>query len=222
MLPLLVGYVPFAFVVGVTIARSSSPPAAWSGVWLIFGGSAHLTVVQLMDAGSSVPAAVAVCAVINIRLAAFSATLARYWRGTSLRSRLLAALTMIDPTWMVTRRRFDDAAPAAEVRDFYLGASLVLWFGWAGLVSGGAWMGNVVPDGLGLEVLAPSCLVAMVVPAAVTAPGLARLLAASAVAVAAASGLPAGFGPLLAMPSGVIAAVVVQRSRRQRQKGARR
>jgi len=96
------GYAPFALLIGVAVADSSTPWAAWSGVWLVFAGSARLTVAQLVDAGSSVAVAALSAVVINVRLALYSATLSPVWRGTPLLARLGAAATPIDPTWMVS------------------------------------------------------------------------------------------------------------------------
>src|SRR5881275_913343 len=52
MLPLLASYAPFGCLVGVAVAHSPSPIAAWTGTWLIFAGSAHLIALQLTAAGS--------------------------------------------------------------------------------------------------------------------------------------------------------------------------
>jgi len=51
MLPLLASYAPFGCLVGVAVAQSSSPAAAWTGTWLIFGGTAHLIALQLTAGG---------------------------------------------------------------------------------------------------------------------------------------------------------------------------
>src|SRR4051794_16842929 len=52
MLAVFVGFLPFGCLVGVAVARSAQPAAAWAGVWLIFAGSAHLTAIQLVDSGA--------------------------------------------------------------------------------------------------------------------------------------------------------------------------
>lgn len=205
---LLAGYAPFACLIGVAVAGSDTPWAAWTGVWLVFAGTAHLTAVQLVDAGAGVWVAALSAVVVNVRLALFSATVSPYWRGTPLRARLVAALTLVDPTWMLATRRAADGADAASLRRFYGGASLLLWFGWAGLVTLGAVAGNLVPARAGLTLLAPMCLLAMVLPGARGRSGAACVVTAGLVAATAAD-LPAGIGVLLAMPAGVAAAAVV-------------
>src|SRR3954447_21021872 len=68
MLPLLASYAPFGCLVGVAVAHSSSPAAAWTGTWLLFGGTAHLIVLQLTAADSGVLGATLSALAVNVRL----------------------------------------------------------------------------------------------------------------------------------------------------------
>ena len=38
MVPFVVGFAPFALVIGAAAAHSGDPLAGWSGSWLIYGG----------------------------------------------------------------------------------------------------------------------------------------------------------------------------------------
>src|SRR4051812_25447079 len=49
MVPLLIGFIPFALVVGSVATEHGGPFAAFAGGWLIFGGSAHLATVNTLD-----------------------------------------------------------------------------------------------------------------------------------------------------------------------------
>jgi predicted branched-subunit amino acid permease len=211
MLPLLASYAPFGCLVGVAVSHSSEPTAAWTGAWLIFGGTAHLVALQLTAAGSSVLVATMSALAVNVRLVLYSATIGPHWRGTPLRTRLVAAATIVDPTWMLASRRFETHPGSAAGRSFYSGASLVLWWGWAGCVTVGMLAGSVIPAGRGLELLAPLCLVAMVMPRARTGAGAACVATAAAVSVVGSS-LPSGSALMLAMVAGAGAAAVVRRS----------
>src|SRR5436190_9490013 len=193
MLPLLASYAPFGCLVGVAVAHSSSPIAAWTGAWLIFGGTAHLIALQLTAAGSGILVATMSALAVNVRLVLYSATIGPHWRGTRLRTRLVAAATIVDPTWMVTSRRFETHPGSAAGRRFYGGASLVMWLGWAAFVTAGMLAGGVIPAGRGLELLAPLCLIAMVAPRARSRTGAACVAAGAAVSVSASS-LPSGSG----------------------------
>src|SRR5437763_2976374 len=211
MLPLLASYAPFGCLVGVAVAHSSAPIAGWTGAWLIFGGTAHLIALQLTAAGSSVLVATLSALAVNVRLVLYSATIGPHWRGTPLRARLIAAATIVDPTWMLASRRFETHPASAAGRRFYSGASLVLWWGWAACVTVGMLAGSVIPAGRGLELLAPLCLIAMVMPRARTRAGAACVATAAAVSVVGSS-LPSGSALMLAMVAGAAAAAVVRRS----------
>ncbi len=205
MLPLLVGYAPFACLVGVAVAGSSAPAAAWSGVVLIFAGTAHLMTIQLIDGGGSVLVVAATAVAVNARLALFSATLAPAWRGTRLWVRLAAAATVIDPSWVLSSRLQTSGTAPAVIRRHYAGASVTLLLGWSGFVALGAVAGDLMQGQEGLSLFAPLCLLAMVAPATRTRSGAAAAVVGVAVALAGAA-LPAGLSLLLAMPLGVLVA----------------
>jgi predicted branched-subunit amino acid permease len=215
MLAMLVGFVPLGCLVGVAVAGSVQPPAAWAGVWLIFSGSAHLTVIQLVDSGAGAVTAVLTALMVNARLLLFSATLAPYWRGTSLRTRLLAAATLVDPTWMVATPRFAHSPDPAAGRRFYFGAGAVLWVGWAAAVTLGAAAGTVIPAGAGLDLLAPLCLMSLLSTRLRTVPGAAGA-AAAAVVAAVSVRLPGALGLLVSVAAGTAAATLVRSLRKGR------
>jgi predicted branched-subunit amino acid permease len=217
MLPLLASYAPFACLVGIAVGESRSPVAAWSGVWLIFGGTAQLVALRCIDAGSGVLVAAISALVVNIRLTLYSATIAPHWRGTPTRARLVAAATIVDPTWLLASQRFARDNDSASGRRFYAGASTVMWFGWAAMVTASALAGNLIPAGLGLQLLAPLCFIAMIAPGARSPRGWACIAAAVVVSVSG-STLPTGAALLIAMPAGACAACVADRfvSRRGR------
>lgn len=204
MLPLLVGYLPFALLIGVAAGGSVNPLAAWAGGIMIFGGSAQLSVIQLVDGGSGVAAVVATGLLINARVTVYSTSLLSLWRGAPLRHRLLAAAAVIDPIWMVARRREAQPGTAGERRAFFAGAAVTLATGWCtftGLgVLVGAHQGSTAFLGIGV----PLCLSAIVAPHLRSAAGARCVVAAGAVAVGTAS-WPAGTGLLLAMAAGAAA-----------------
>jgi predicted branched-subunit amino acid permease len=215
MVPLFAGYVPFACLVGVAVAGSVQPAAAWAGVWLIFAGSAHLTVIQLVDSGAGVLTAATTALLVNARLMLLSATLAPYWRGTRIRSRLLAAATLVDPTWMLAAPRFARSSDAAAGRRFYSGASAALWVGWTMAVTIGVAAGSVIPSGAGLDLLAPLCLMSIVAAPLRTARGAACVSAAAVTAVACVH-MPGALGLLVSVAAGTAAAATVRRTRDRR------
>ena len=52
MASMLVSHLPFGLLLGTAVARCPDPWAAWSGTGLIFGGSSHLTLIEMLRTGS--------------------------------------------------------------------------------------------------------------------------------------------------------------------------
>jgi len=201
MLPVLVGYLPFALTIGVAAGGSSDRLAAWAGALLIFGGSAHLSVIELVGNGSGVAAAIGTGLLINSRLMVYSASLLPLWREAPRRHRLMAAALIIDPTWLIARRRQEQPGTTQDRRAFFGGAAATLAGGWSATIGAGMLLGTpqVATSFLGL--CTPLCLAAIVAPHLRTAGGTRCVSAAGLVAVWTSS-WPSGTGLLLAMAAG--------------------
>jgi len=222
MLPLVVAYVPFALTIGAEVARHDDPAAAWAGSLLIFGGSAQLAVVQLTASGSAVVVVVATGLLIHSRLLAYGLSMAPRWRGEPRWFRLLAAASLIDPTWAMAQDTFSadgdaDRRPDSDAlaRATHLGAVATLAVGWVAAITAGVAVGPGLLAGAGLELAAPLCLLALVIPRAATPAGAAAA-AAGAVVAGATAGLPAGSALLLAVVVGAAAGRAVDQRRDER------
>ena len=213
MLPLLAGVAPFGVVVGATVAASSVDPlAGWSTSWTVYGGTAQLSAVTLLDAGAPLAVLVATVAVINLRLVVYAAALAPHWRGAPRWWRPLACYLLVDPSYAVgAQHAATDPAPD-ELRAHYLGAGVTLWLGWLAACAAGLATGDriteVVPAGLVSELM----LVALVAPA-LRSRELGPGVAVAAVAAVALVALPLGTGSLTAAVVGALATPLLVRRR---------
>ena len=81
MAPMLLALIPFAVVVGTAVAQSDHRLAAWLGTSTIYGGAAHLAVLDLLSDGAGWVSAAAVGLLINVRLAAFATSMVPEWRS---------------------------------------------------------------------------------------------------------------------------------------------
>ena len=82
MAPWLLGVAPFGLVIGVSAARADIPTlAGWLTGPLIFGGSAQVATIQLLDSGAAPAVAIVAGLAVNLRLVLYSATMARHWQG---------------------------------------------------------------------------------------------------------------------------------------------
>lgn len=208
--PVIASLLPFAAVLGVTIAASASIPV-WLGLLsalLLFAGSAQLALLTLLD--SAGPAAVvATVLVVNARLAVYGAAMEPRFRGQPTWFRWLAPHTMVDQTFALA-----DARPelrGADFRRYWLtmgGVLAVAWIGamTAGVLGGGA-LGRIEP----LRFAAVAVLLALVVPRLkARRHRVPALLAAIGTVVGA--GLPLGIGVLLGVAVGLTPTLLTDRS----------
>jgi predicted branched-subunit amino acid permease len=208
MMPMIVGYAPFALLVGAAVAESDQPWAAWLATWTIYGGAAHLAVLDVLGSGAGVLGAVLVGLMVNVRLAAYSASMAPDWRSVSTVRRALAALALTDAPWALAQ---DAPGGARARRARYAGAALVLWFAWPLLVTCGALLGHVLQDLPAANLLPGLTLGVLVVPHLRHRPGLAAATTAAVTAVAC-SPLPAGPALLASAAAGALAGAAAHRS----------
>lgn len=210
MAPMLVVFAPFGLLVGAAVAASANPAVAWLSTWTIYGGAAHLAVLEVLQHGTGVLGAALVGLLINARMVAYAASLAPHWRTASTRSRVAAAAMLTDATWGLARNHPSDSAAAR--RRYYFGAGLTLWFGWPVLVTVGVLVGGWVRN-VPVATLLPSLtLGALVVPQLRDRAGLAAGAAAAGVAVATV-GLDGGLALGLAAAVGAGVAAFVHRRR---------
>jgi len=203
MTPVMLGYLPFGLLLGAAIARGTEPWAAWSGTELIYGGSAHLTLIEMLRTGSGWWAAVGAALLINTRLLVYSSSLITLWGSARGPARLLAAAVIIDPTWMLATRRADEGGTLAQQRAHFAGAAIVLTAGWTTAVTAGALLASVATFAGALAIAVPLCLVAILAPHLRVPGGRVAVAVAVTVTVATAS-WPSGSGMLLAMASAAI------------------
>src|SRR3954451_64742 len=156
MAPWLVGIVPFGLVIGVSAGRANIPSwAGWLTAPLIFGGSAQLAVINLLDAGTAPVVVVATALAINLRLVLYSATMAPRWHDMPRWWRALAAYLLIDPSVAVGVDGYQRHDDIRRGHRFYLGGAGFLWLFWLAAVGLGATPGVALPAALHLEFVIP-------------------------------------------------------------------
>ena len=69
--------------------------------------------------------------------------------------------SIIDPTWALAERHAERGTSAADQRQYFLGAGLVLGLAWSGLIALGAIAGSRLST-IDLEIVVPLCLVGLV------------------------------------------------------------
>ena len=203
MAPMLLAYAPFAVVVGTAVAESDNQLAAWLGISTIYGGAAHIAVLDLVSDGASSVSAASVGLLINMRLAAFATSMVPEWRSASRPLRLAAAVMLTDAPWALSRGRSDQ-------RNFYLGAALTLFLAWPVMVTVGMLLGHWLSALAVTGILPALSLGAVVVPRLRVRP-VAFAVTASAITALATAGQPPGSALVICAIVGVAATTVAGR-----------
>lgn len=210
MLPLLAGVTPFGLVIGTTAAASDAPWAGLASAPLVYAGASQLATIRLLEDGAGVALVVATALLMNARLVMVSAALSSRLRGAPRSWRLAASALAVEQSYAVTlTERAERLDPAARTA-FFLGGAAVLWTGWVAVTVAGFALGGGIPDWIGLDVIGPLALVAVVVFAVRTRPALAAAVVGGAVALVGA-GLPSGSGIIAGAVAGALAGAVAER-----------
>lgn len=210
-LPVLVPVIPFALVLGVTIAESPVPNlVGWLGSSVIFGGAAQLTVVTLAGGGAVLGAVVAAGLVINARHVMYSAALAPTFGDQPRWFRRLAPYLLVDQVFALSVFHVDDTPES--FRHYYLGCGLTFWTVWQTSVALGLVVGPVVPESWSLGFAVPLLFVGLLIGALTSSSAVVAAMVGGAVTWAT-LGLPNRAGLLIGTAAGILAGMAAHEVR---------
>lgn len=214
-LPLIFGVIPFGMIYGV-LALSSGllPVEAQAMSAVVFAGSSQFITTQLVGAGAPGWVIVLTVAVVNLRHALYSASVAPYLKPLRPAWKWLLAYLLTDEAYAVTIAYYNEYSD--EVADslkyehwFFLGAGLALWTSWQVSTAAGIVLGAVLPASWSLDFTLALTFIAIVVPALKQRSIFAAALVAGLAALLM-NGLPYKLGLLLAALLGILAGVSLE------------
>jgi 4-azaleucine resistance transporter AzlC len=183
--PLLVGVAPFGVIYGVlALASGLSPAAAMAMSSVVFAGSAQFLLARLVGLGAPALVMVLSVALVNLRHALYSASVAPALAHLPRRWKALLAYLLTDEAYAATIARMQE--PGRNRHWFLLGGGLALWIGWQLSTATGILVGRSLPRALPLDFALPLTFIAIVVPMVRSRAALAAAAAAGAVALLAA------------------------------------
>ena len=207
--PLVIGFAPFALVVGATVGGSSDHAAGIAGSWFIYGGSAQIATVRTLETGGAV-LAVLTALLIQTRLLVYSASLSQHWRDQPRWFRVTAAPMLVDPVWAVAEARaLQPGSPRAK-RAHYFGAATTLFVAWTAFIVAGVMLGSRLKSNA-LGVAAPLCLL-WLVGSRVKDPRARTIVIAAAAGAFVARALPSGLAIFVAILAGCSVGRALDRS----------
>lgn len=203
--PILLAVAPFGFIFGaLAIEAGLDVVEAMAMTAIITAGAAQIAALQLMMDDAPALVAVLTGAVVNLRMAMYSASLALHWQGAPMLWRVPAAYFLHDQAYALSLRRYRERPdePLSDKLGFYFGVGMVTVGVWIGASYVGVVAGRLIPPDWGLGFAVPVCFLAVLGP---LIRGRASIAAAVVASVAALllSGLPYGLGLMIATALGI-------------------
>jgi len=213
-LPLQLATVPVGVIFGVIAVEAGLDLAQVIGfAAIVMAGASSLVALELLSEQAPALVVVGLSALVNLRMAMYSAALVPHWQGAGARARLLAGYVLNDQSFAVAIRAYE------EGRTPTLPERLGLFFGsgaccipiWTAATIVGALAGQAIPASWGVEIAVPMLFLALPAVMIRTPAHMIACAVAMAVAVAAA-GLPNGLGVIPAAAAGIAAGMAARRA----------
>ena len=215
---MLLGVIPFGLIFGaLAISVGVSPAAAQGFSLFVFAGSAQFIAVSLIGESASALVVIATIALVNLRHALYSASLAPSLAKLGRTWKLALGWLLTDEAFAMASRRYRNG----ELEDahwYTLGTGLTLWAGWQISTAVGIALGSNLPQGLSLDFALPLTFLALVVPSLIDRPTLAAALAAGLLGLALFN-LPFRLGLVAATIAGVGLGLALESATQPRDEG---
>jgi 4-azaleucine resistance transporter AzlC len=221
VLPILVGVIPFGMIYGaLALAAGISANQAQAMSVVIFAGSAQFITTQLVGNGAPGLVIVLTVAVINLRHALYSASMAPHLKTLRPMWKWLLAYLLTDEAYAVTILHYshtqehygESCAEGAYRHWFFLGSGLGLWITWQISTAACIFLGTVIPPSWSLDFTLALTFIALVMPVLRDRPSLAAALSAGVTAVVAFP-LPYKLGLVIATLVGIVVGMGVEAKR---------
>lgn len=211
--PILVGVFPFGMIYGA-LAREAGlgPFPAFMMSSLVFGGSSQFVAAKLIQEAAPGLVIALTIAVVNLRHALYSASVAQYVRALPLRWKVLLSYLLTDEAYAATIAHYEAEGVTPLGHWFFLGAGFALWFTWQVSTALGIFAGAAIPPSWRLEFALPLTFIAMVAPNLRDVPIVAAALTAGITALLAFA-LPFKLGLIVAAFAGILVGTFLEARR---------
>ena len=228
--PLLIGVVPFGLIYGVLALDAGIPPMqAQAMSAMVFAGSSQFILTQLVHSGVPALVMVLTVAVVNLRHALYSLSVAPYLQQLRPAWKLLLGYLLTDEAYAVTiiyyqktnvNNHLSHQQEELHLDDrnslyndnrhwYFLGSGLTLWTSWQLSTAAGIFLGAVVPQSWSLDFTLALTFISLVVPNLKDKPALLAALSAGVVAILAYT-LPYKLGLMVAALVGILVGLLVE------------
>jgi predicted branched-subunit amino acid permease len=144
----------------------------------VFAGAAQFTALSLMMEQAPIFIVILTALAVNLRMAMYSAALVPHLGKSKLRMRVLMAYFMVDQSYAVAVKKFDEVPkmPMQFKIYYYFGTLIALVPFWVLFSYIGAVAGSAIPPEYSLDFALPICFIALTAPAMRSLPHFAAAL----------------------------------------------
>jgi predicted branched-subunit amino acid permease len=211
--PVWLAVVPFGVIFG-TISREAGLGLFETMAYtvIVTAGASQLAALAVLSEGAPVFVALLTGAIVNLRMAMYSASLAVHWRDVAMLWRVPAAFFLHDQAFALSMARYARVEePLSDRVGFYFGVGMGVTGVWFLATFAGATLGARIPESWGLDFAVPASFLAICAP---LIRGTANVAAATAAAVLGIllAGLPNGLGLMAAAAGGIAAGMLAARA----------
>jgi predicted branched-subunit amino acid permease len=210
--PFVIVVVPFSLLFGVAATDAGLTLGQAMGFTvLVIAGASQFAALQMMVDQAGIAFVLLAALAVNLRMAMYSAALVPHIGAAPLWQRACVAYLLFDQTYLASVKAYE------EEPDLTLKQKVMYFFGvatpitpiWCAMTAVGVLVGATIPEAMALDFALPITFLAMVAPMLRTSAHLAA--AATSVTVALLlSGLPSGFGLLIAAGCAMAVGVLVE------------
>ena len=164
VMPLTIPVIPFGVIYGVIgIEMGLTPFMTFALSFIIFAGSSQIAFAQLFVAGASPLVMISSVAAINSRHLLYGAVLSQYLNKLQSHWKIILSYLMTDQAFSVSSLYLKKNKNKFNTHFHLLGSGFTLWFLWQISTLVGIFLGNIVPEQLGLTFAIPLTFLALIV-----------------------------------------------------------
>ena len=202
-LPMSVGLIPWALVMGMAMISAGFTPVQALGMnVIVFAGTAQLGTLPLIAVGAPLWLIVVTALALNLRFVIFSAAIARGFRGVATPTRWFSGHLLTDGVFANCLEKMLKVDDPRWRLGYYLAPSLWSWALWQVFALIGVLAAGSIPKHWSLEFMATIALLVLLVPMAKQRPMLVAAVAGGATAVVL-RGMPLRLGLIVAIVVGI-------------------
>lgn len=209
------GIVAWGLVSGMAIVKAGL--TIWQALamsLLVFAGSAQLAALPLMMSHTPALVVFATALVVNLRFVIFSVAISPHFSHLPWPQRLWNGYFCSDMMMAFFPQRFPYSTLGNHVgkKGFYWGIATSNWVAWQGGAVAGILLANQIPEHWQVGFAGTLALLALMIPLTIDLAALTGVVVAAGIAISGTS-LPFRMGLLFAVVGGMVAALLVDRSR---------